>query len=89
MQPYPQLALLLYADDIVLIGLSEEALQLMLDKLQEWCTKWRLTINKDKTKIVLFGPVAIQCTQFNFKCGDLVLDLTDTYKYLGLWFHEH
>ena len=84
-----QLALLLYTDDIVLIGPSEEALQLMLDKLQELCTKWRLTINKGKTKIVHFRPVAIQCTQFNFKCCDLVLDLTDTYKYLGLLFHEH
>ena len=84
-----QLALLLYADDVVLIGPTEESLQRMLDKLYEWCSKWRLAINKDKTKIIHFRPVSIQCTQFVFKYGDLVLELTDTYKYLGLWFSKH
>lgn len=84
-----RLALLLYADDIVLIAPSEQSLQLMLDTVHEWCTKWRLTINKDKTKIIHFRPAAIHCTQFNFRCGDVVLDLTDSYKYLGLWFNKH
>ena len=35
-----QLALLLYADDVVLIAPTEESLQHMLDKLYEWCSKW-------------------------------------------------
>ena len=84
-----QLALLLYADDVVLIAPTEESLQHMLDKLYEWCSKWRLTINKDKTKIIHFRPAAIQCTQYIFKYGDLALELTDAYKYLGLWVNKH
>ena len=84
-----QLALLLYADDIVLLAPTEESLQLMLNKLNEWCAKWRLLINQEKTKIVHFRPVSIQETQYNFVCGELALEKTSTYKYLGLWFHEH
>ena len=53
------------------------------------CKKWRLTINKDKTKVIHFSPNSVERCQANFTYGDLNLDLTDTYKYLGLWFHEH
>ena len=27
-------------------------------------------------------------TVANFKCGDISLDVTSEYKYLGLWFNE-
>ena len=37
----------------------------------------------------VFRPVAVQITQFDFKCGELALEKESTYKYLGLWFHEH
>ena len=47
-----QLSLLLYADDIALIAPDAQSLKLMLNKLNEWCSKWRLSINSDKTKIV-------------------------------------
>ena len=84
-----QLALLLYADDIGLLAPTEQSLQLMLNTLHEWCIKWRLLINQEKTKIIHFRPVSVQITQFDFKCGELALEKESTYKYLGLWFHEH
>ena len=40
---------LLYADDMVLIADSEDNLQSMLYKMFEWCSRWRLMVNKDKT----------------------------------------
>ena len=61
----------------------------MLNTLHEWLFKWRLLINQDKTKIIHFRPVAVQKAHFDFKCGELVLEKGSTYKYLGLWFHEH
>ena len=61
----------------------------MLNTLIEWCIKWRLLINQEKTKIIHFRPVAVQITQFDFKCGELALEKESTYKYLGLWFLEH
>lgn len=26
---------------------------------------------------------------YKFKCGDIDLDFADSYKYLGIWLHEH
>ena len=43
---------LLYADDMVLISEREDDLQLMLNKMNEWCNKWRIKVNKSKSKIV-------------------------------------
>ena len=61
-----QLSILLYADDIALIAPDADSLQLMLDKLQDWCSRWRLTVNSDKTKIVHFRPLNVQtCNNFH------------------------
>jgi hypothetical protein len=47
-------SILLYADDIVLLAPDEHSLQLMLDCVNTWCLKWRLLVNKDKTKVIHF-----------------------------------
>ena len=41
--------LLLYADGIVLIAPNKASLQKMLDYLSNWCRKWKMAVNKDKT----------------------------------------
>ena len=41
---------LLYADDLVLVSETSSGLQNCLDGLQEYCDKWRLTVNIKKTK---------------------------------------
>ena len=84
-----QLSILLYADDIALIAPDVDSLQLMLDKLHEWCSKWQLSINSDKTKIVHFRPSNVQLCNKQFSCGNVTIEVTDRYKYLGLWFQEH
>ena len=43
---------LLYADNIVLLSETSSSLQKWLDRLQEYCDKWRLTVNIKKTKTV-------------------------------------
>ena len=79
----------MYADDIALIDTDVDSLQLMLNKLHEWCSRWRLSVNSDKTKIVHFRPTTVQLCNKQFSCGNLNIELTDKYKYLGLWFQEH
>ena len=49
-----KLYLLLYADDSVIFSSTREGLQMGLDVLHDYCTKWRLTINTDKTKVMVF-----------------------------------
>ena len=84
-----QLSLLLCADEIALIAHDAQSLQLLLNKLNEWCGKWRLSINSDKTKIVHFRPASVSCFNDLFSCGHLNIEKTEKYKYLGLWFQEH
>ena len=44
-------SMFLYADDIVLIAPTADNLQLMLNTLNSWCRKWRLTAKPKKTKV--------------------------------------
>ena len=47
-----------------------------------------MTINQTKSKVIHFRCKRTKQTVSNFKCGDIGLDLTSEYKYLGLWFNE-
>ncbi|VDI61569.1 Hypothetical predicted protein, partial [Mytilus galloprovincialis] len=82
------LSLLLYADDIVLLASSETDMQCMLDKVHEWCKRWRVLINTEKSKVMHFRPSRSKRSNFQFKIGDNLLQITDTYKYLGVTFHD-
>jgi hypothetical protein len=50
-----KLSCLLYADDIVLLSESAEGLQNSLDKVSQYCKKWGMEINTDKTKSLVFN----------------------------------
>ena len=67
---------LLYADDIVLISPSAENLQTMLNAVDVWCRKWRLTVNPDKTNVIHFRTSSTARSNFVFKCGENNLDYT-------------
>ena len=56
-------SILLYADDIVLIAPEEESLQKMLDFVAEWCRKWRMSVNSDKTQVVHFRQHCVEQSQ--------------------------
>ena len=47
---------LLWADDLVLLALSPEALQENIDILLEFCQTMGLEINVNKTKVITFNP---------------------------------
>ncbi len=84
-----ELNILLFADDIALIADSPQSLQDMLDTLSKWCSKWRLYIDIDKTKIVHFRMPSIVKTEYNFTCSGNNICVVDSYKYLGLMFNDH
>ena len=46
--------LLLFADDAVIFSETIEGLQESLNNLAWYCDKWNLTVNIDKTKIMVF-----------------------------------
>ena len=49
------LSCLLYADDLILLSESKAGLQKCLSKLGIYAKKWKLNINKKKSKILVFG----------------------------------
>lgn len=83
------LSILLYADDIVLLAPDEESLQQMLDIVHDWCSKWRLSINVDKTNVVHFRCPSSPRTNFDFHCGNTKIKCDSKYRYLGMWIDEH
>ena len=46
--------LLLYSDDTVTILENREDFQLGLDIVENYCNKWKIILNIEKTKIVFF-----------------------------------
>ena len=76
---------LMYADDLVLLSTSSSGLQAKIDILNEFCEDWCLTVNTQKTKVMIFNKAGrlINC---NFKLNGVNLECVHKYKYLGIMF---
>ena len=82
------ITLLMYADDIILISDYPEGLQQQLDGVHTWSTKWHLSINIDKTKVINFRRASDPCTTLSFVLGGNNIDIVNSYRYLGLELNE-
>ena len=89
----------LYADDTVIYithNNVQEALQLVqndLNRLVEWCTDNKVTINCKKTKYCIYGMRSNVKRSKSFdtvlSLNNNVLDRVSSYKYLGFILDEH
>ena len=79
---------LLYADDIVLMADTPAELQKMIDIVDNYTAKWRLTLNARKSKIMIVNPQrtdqAVEPEEWTFRGRNL--EIVQEYKYLGVWF---
>ena len=75
--------ILMFADYMVLFPESPDELQTLLDKLYQYTTDWGLTINTAKTKVLIFQKRHQQLTR-SWKLNDAILDVVDSFCYLGL-----
>ena len=78
--------LLLYADDTVVLGNTDRDLQIALNEFNNYCQTWKLKININKPKAVVFG--ARNTNAYQFKLGDAIVEITDKYKYIGIYFSQ-
>jgi hypothetical protein len=85
---YSSVSILMYADDIALLSETAEGLQRQLDYLHQWCYKWRMEINEKKTRVVHYRKPGTDRHQQYFHCGNKIVNIIETYKYLGLWINE-
>ena len=68
-------------DDVVLIHNTKEGLQQLLDITDKTAKKYHIEFGKEKSKIMVMGTK--QKPIDSLKLGDLILEQTNKYKYLG------
>ena len=85
---YMRLFTLLYADDSVLMADNPEDMQNCLDAFSEYCESWKFKINIEKTKIIIFGGNKRSNLNFRFTLDNVVIEIINKYKYLGIWFSQ-
>lgn len=77
---------LLYADDLIILSESKQGLQNSLDILNNFTKKWFLEVNTSKTKCLVFSKGRKSSEDCNFLLGNKLLEMCDSYCYLGTVF---
>ena len=83
------LALLLYADDVVIIAPNHENSQLMLDTLTKWCRRWGMKPNISKSQVVHVQNPQRPCCDKDLYLDMLEMVYVSDYKYLGCWVNDN
>ena len=83
---YFKLLSLLYADDVALFSDSRDGLQSGLDVLYDYCTRWKLTVNAEKTKVVVFRRGGRLAMDDHFFYGDTYIEVIQSCSFPGILF---
>jgi hypothetical protein len=75
-----------YADDIVLVATSKEALQQLMDRVNETSGKYGLEINTKKTKVMVVGRAG---EKISIICNGGTLEQVESFRYLGAIIDEN
>lgn len=74
---------LMFADDIVLLSETKNGLQCAINKLYSYSKMWKLNININKSKVMIFSRAG-RYHKENFTLGQESLELVKDYNYLGI-----
>ena len=78
------LSCLLWADDLMIVSKSAEGLQTAIDKTYMFYKKFRLEMNSDKTKVLIFNKRGLKINNYQFTAGGNQIEIVDKYQYLGI-----
>ena len=78
------LSVLLFADDMVLVGNNEVELGNLVNKVKQYCDKWQLEVNVNKTKVVVVSKDGSEVAKVKY--GQSELECVSKYCYLGMVF---
>ena len=73
----------LFADDLALLAPSRAALQQMIDIASSFCSKFCLTFNVKKSKIIIFGK-SHKDTIYPFTINGESVEIVSEWRYLGV-----
>jgi len=82
---------IMYADDVVLFALSQADLQRLVDAVQVFCAEVGLSVNADKSVVMVFDLEGRRSPQTEVDImigGNQKLQQVTTFKYLGVQFHS-
>ena len=74
---------LLFADDLIILSESETGLQNSLNNLSNYCDKWHLTVNVQKTKTLVFQNSCCKLQKPFIRFKNNYLENVKEYKFLG------
>lgn len=80
------LYLILFADDAVIFSDTREGLQLSIDRLHQYCDTWNLTVNVDKTKIMVFRKGGLLRQNEKWYYDGIEIEVVNQFNYLGIVF---
>ena len=83
---YFKLFLLMYADDIVLFSETADGLQNGLNCMNQYCQKWKGTVNIQKTKVMVFRKGGTLRRNTRFYYGEHEIEIVNKFAYLGIVF---
>ena len=84
---YMKLLVLMYADDTIILANSSQELQKSLDGLASYCDYWKLKVNSDKTKVMIFGSRKSNNLKQKYLYKGNELETVNDFKYLGIVFN--
>ena len=79
---------LLDADGLIIFANSKEELQMKIDKLGDFCSKWEL-VGLPKTKIMVFGGGYNVAKKNSFYFRGSCVEIVKYYTYLGVTFKHN
>ena len=80
---------LLWADDLILAALDITSLQANITVLHQFCSKWDLSVNIKKTKIIIFERSKLPSEPCSCYLGGELIETVPTYCYLGIVFDRN
>jgi hypothetical protein len=82
---FMKLFIILYADDTVLMSESSSNLQTLLDKFYLYCDTWKMKVNVDNTRIVVFSKGRLPKNLISNYNGTNI-EIVKDFNYLGVYF---
>jgi hypothetical protein len=84
---YLKLFVLLYADDTVIMSESKEDMLNQLTVFNDFCKKWKLKVNAEKSKVLVFSNGRLPAN-LKFTYNNRYLEIVPNDSYLGITFSK-
>ena len=75
---------LFWADDLLLISKSKQGLQKQIEIVDQYCSGWKLTLNVEKTKTVMFSKAGATLKKEQIQYRGKNIKTVKHFKYLGI-----